>query len=139
MCITNVSVVFPSSRGSISVVFLMFSMCLRSLHLFVYSFKRVIQVHHVASIHLQGHRECETWNIGFCSTFRVLKCIFFIKYKCRGWITVPFEDLGTRGQLFVLMWQCLWQRHPAGTWAIHLKSCWIEVQDTYYMTQTSCN
>ena len=43
------------------------------------------------------------------------------------------------GQLFVSVWQRLRQRHPAGTWAIHPKSCWIEVQNTYYMTQTSCN
>ena len=46
ICITNVSVVFPSSPGSISVVF---PMCLRSLPLFVYSLKSVIQVHYVPS------------------------------------------------------------------------------------------
>ena len=91
-CITNVSVVFPSSPGSISVVFPMCLMCFRSLHLFVYSFKHVIQVHYVASIHLPAHCECEEWKIGFCSTCRVVKCLCSIKCKCTGWITVPFES-----------------------------------------------
>ena len=56
------------------------------LHLFVYSFKCVIQVHHVASIHLRGRRAWETWNIGFCSTLRVIKCLYPIKCSCKGWI-----------------------------------------------------
>ena len=50
-----------------------------------------------------------------------------------------FWDLGNWVQLFVSMWQGLWQRHPAGTWAIHLQSCWIQVQNTYYMIETNCN
>ena len=90
--ITNVSVVLPSSPGSISVVFPMFLMCFRSLRLFVYSFKHVIQAHYVASIHLRARHECEEWKIGFCSTCRVLKCLCSIKCKCTGWITVPFES-----------------------------------------------
>ena len=44
-----------------------------------------------------------------------------------------------RGQLFVSTWQHLRQCHPAETWAIHLKRCWVEVQNTYYMIQTICN
>ena len=43
------------------------------------------------------------------------------------------------GQLFVSVWRRLRQHHPAGTWPIHPKSCWIEGQNTSYMTQTSCN
>ena len=58
--ITNVIVVIPSSPGPISVVFPMFSMCFTSLHLFAYSFKRVIQVHYVASINLRGRDNSET-------------------------------------------------------------------------------
>ena len=77
ICIINVSIVFPSTPGSIPVVFPMFLMRFRSLHLFVYSFKHVIQIHQVASIHLQGHHEYEKWKIGFCSTYRVLKCFMF--------------------------------------------------------------
>ena len=50
ICITNVSVVLPSSPGRISIVFPMFSMCFTSLHLFAYSFKHIIQVHCIASI-----------------------------------------------------------------------------------------
>ena len=65
ICITNVSVVLPSSLGSISVVFPMFSMCLRSLHLFVCSFESVIQVHHVASIHLRRRHEHEKWKMDY--------------------------------------------------------------------------
>ena len=72
-------------------------MCLRCLHLFVYSFKHVIRVHYVASIPLRGRHEHEKWKIGLCSTFRVQKCLCFIKYKCKGWITVCFQDLGTLG------------------------------------------
>ena len=134
---TIVSVVFLSSPCSISVVSTMFPICLRCLHLFVYSFKRVIQVHHVASIHLRGCHEREKWKIGRCSTFRVQKCLCLINYKSKEWITVPFEDLGSWGYLFVPMWQHLWQRHPVGTWAIHPKSWWIEVQNTYHMIQTN--
>ena len=59
ICITNVRVVLPSSPRSISVVFLMFSMCLGSLHLFVYGFESVIQVRYVASIRLRGRHERE--------------------------------------------------------------------------------
>ena len=114
-------------------------MCLRCLHLFAYSFNHVIRVHYVASIHLRGRHEHKKWKIGLCSTFRVQKCLCFIKYKCKGWITVCFQDLGTLGQLFVSMWQHLWQRHPAGTWAIHPKICWIEGQNTYYIMQTNWN
>ena len=84
--ITIVRVVFLSSPCSISVVFPMFSMCLRSLHLFVYSFKSVIQVHNVASIDLRGLHKHENWKIGLCSTFMVLKCYGFMKCKCKGWI-----------------------------------------------------
>ena len=51
---------------------------------------------------------------------------------------VPFE-LWALGQLFVSMWQRLRQRHPAGTWPIHPKSCWNEVQNTYCMIQTNSN
>ena len=137
--ITNVSVVFPSSPGSISVVFPMFSMWLRSLHLFVYSFESVIQVHYIASIHLRGRHECEKWKIRLCSTCRVLNVYGFMKMQVQRMDTVPFEALGTWKQLFVSVWQRLWQRHPAGTWAIHPKTCWIEVQNIYNMTQTSCN
>ena len=86
MCITNVSVVLLSSPSSISVIFPMFSMCLRSLHLFDYSFKSVIQVHHVASIHLRGRHEREEWKIGLCSACRVLNVYGFIKCKCKGWL-----------------------------------------------------
>ena len=59
---------------------------LRSLHLFVYSFKDVIQVHDVASISLGGLHECETWKMGLCSTFKAIKCLCSIKFKCKGWI-----------------------------------------------------
>ena len=82
--ITNVSVVFPSSPGPISIVFPMFSMCLTGLHLFGYSFKRVIQVHDGASIHLRGRHECETWKVGLCTTFRSIKCLCSNKFKCKG-------------------------------------------------------
>ena len=133
--------ILPLSVCSLPLLaqFLLFSICLRSFHLFVYSFKHVIQVHYAASIHLWRRHERKRWKIGLCSTFNVLKCIFFIEYKCRGWITMPFDNLGTWGELFVSMWQHLWRCHPAGTWAIHLQSCWIQVQNTYYMIETSCN
>ena len=137
--ITNARVVFPSSPGSISVVFLMFSMCLRSLLLFVYSFKSVIQFHYVASIHLRGHHRCEKWKIRLCSTCRVQKCLWFYEMQVQRMDSVAFEALGTWKQLFVSVWHRLWQRHPAGTWAIHPKSCWIEAQNIYYMIHTSCN
>ena len=123
ICITNVSVVFPSSAGSISAVFLMFSMCLRSLHLFVYSFQSVIQGNYVTSIHLWGCHECEKWQNRLSSTCRVLKCLCFYEMQVWRIDTMPFEALGTWKQLFVSVWQHLWQRHPARTWAIHLKSC----------------
>ena len=128
---TIASVVFPSSRCSISVVFNMFarfaSVCLQ------------LQTRHIASIHLRGRHEREKWKIGPSSTFRLQKCLCLSKYKCKEWITVPFENLGNWWQLFASMWQHLWQRHPAGTWAIHPKSWWIEVQNTYYMIQTNYN
>ena len=130
-----VSVVFPSSPCSISVVFNMFAMfasvCLQ------------LQTRHPSSacrIHpLARAPWTRKWKIDLCSTFRLQKCLCLIKYKCKEWITVPFEDLGTWGQLFVSMWQHLWQCHPAGTWAIHPKSWWIEVQNTYYMILTNHN
>ena len=61
-------------------------MCFTSLHLFAYGFKRVIQVHYVASIHLRGRDKSETWKIGLCSTFKVIKCLCSVKCKCKGWI-----------------------------------------------------
>ena len=59
--------------------------------------------------------------------------------QVQGMVTLPFEALGRWKQLFVSVWHCLWECHPTGTQAIHPKSCWIEVQNIYYMTQTSCN
>ena len=77
--------------------------------------------------------------IWLCSACRVLKCLWFYKMQVQRMDTVPFEALGTWKQLFVSVWQRLWECHPTGSWAIHPKSCWIKVQNTYYMTQTSCN
>ena len=131
---TIVNVVFPSSPCSISIVFNMFgkfaSVCLQ-LHTCHPS--SLCGVHPLAR--MPWTRKMKNWA---CSTFRLLECLCFIKYKCKGWITVHFQDLSTWGQLFVSMWQHLWQHHPAGTWAIHLKICWIEGQNTYVM-QTTCN
>ena len=114
-CITNVSAVFPSSPGSISVVFPMFSMCSRGLHLFVYSFRRVIQVHCVASIHLRGHHECKKWKIGFCSTCRVLKCLCSIKCMFKGWIPCLFELWAHGGNYLYLCDNAFGKHHLAGT------------------------
>ena len=128
ICITNVIVVFSSSPGPISVVFPMFSMCFTSLHLFAYSFKHVIQVHYVPSIHLRGQHKSEIWKIGLCSTFKVIKYYVSLNASVKDGYHA-FWALGTWGQLFVSIWQHLRQRHPAGTWAIHLKRCWIEGQN----------
>ena len=107
---TIVSVVFLSSPCSIFVVSTMFPICLRCLHLFVYSFKRVIQIHHIASIHLRGCHEREKWKIELCSTFRLQKCLCLIKYKYKEWITVLFEDLGTWGAAI-----CIYVARPLAT------------------------
>ena len=118
-CITNVSVVFPSSPGSISIVFPMFPMCLRGLHLFVYSFQCVIQVHYVASIHLRGRHECKKWKIEFFSTCRVLKWLCSIKCKVKGCIPGFFELWAYGGNYLHLCGNTFGKHHPAGTWAIH--------------------
>ena len=83
-CITNVRVVFSFSPGSISVFFS--NVFKRGLHLFVYSFKLVIQVHYIASIHLRGCHQCKKWKTGLCPTCWVLKCLCSIKCKFEGWI-----------------------------------------------------
>ena len=118
-CTTSVTLVFPSSPGSISVFFPMFSMCLRRLHLFVYSFQRVIWAHHVASIHLRGCHECKKWKIAFCSSFRVLKCLCSIKCKFKGWIPCFFDLWAREGNYLHLCGNAFGERHPAGAWAIH--------------------
>ena len=71
--IITLSLMFPSSPCSISVV----------LHMFVYTFKGVILVHDVPSIHFRGRHECEKWKIRLWSTCRVLKCSCLIKCKCK--------------------------------------------------------
>ena len=117
--ITNVTVVFPSFPGSISVFFPMFSKCLTGLHLFVYSFKLVIQVHHVASIHLRGCHECKKWMIGLCPTCRVLRCLCSIKCKFEGWIPCLFEIWTHGGNCLRLCGNAFSKHHPAGTSPIH--------------------
>ena len=121
-CNTSVSLVFPSSHGSISVVFPMFSMYLRGLHLFVYSFQHVIWAHYVASIHLRGCHECKKWKIGFCSTCKVLKCLYSIKCKFNGWISCFFELWAYEGNYLHLCGNAFGKCHPAGAWAIHLNA-----------------
>ena len=115
ICTTSVSLVFPSSTGSISVVFQMFSMCSRGLHPFVYSFKRVIQVHCIASIHLRGRHECKKWNIGFCSTCRVLICLCSIKCMFKGQIPWLFEPWAHEGNYLYLCGNAFGKHHLAGT------------------------
>ena len=41
-------------------------------------------------------------NLAMFYLFRVLKCLCFIKYKCKGWITIPLMDLGTGGNYLYL-------------------------------------
>ena len=82
---------------------------LRSLHLFVYSFKWVIQVHHVASIHLRGCRAWETWNICFCSTLRVIKCLYPIECRYKGWIPCLLSS----GHLGAIV--CIYVATPSAT------------------------
>ena len=91
---------FPSSPGPISVFFSNVFHVFTSLHLFVYSFKHVIQVHCFASIHLQRQHKSETWKIGLCSTFKVIKCLCSIKCKCKGWIP-GLLSLGTTVCIYV--------------------------------------
>jgi len=99
----------------------------------------IIWVHYVASIHLRGHHEHERWKIRLCSTCKVLKCLCFINYECTGWIPCLLRFSAHGRQLFTPMWQCLWQHHPVRTRAIHPKGCWIEVQNSSYITQTNYN
>ena len=132
-CTTNVSLLFPSSPGSTSVVFPMFSMCLKCLHLFVYSFQHVIWVHYVASIQLQGCHECKKWKIGFCSTCRVLKCLCSIKCKFKGWIPCFFELWADEGNYLHLCGNAFGKHHPAWAWAIHPNAA--ELKDQSHIIQ----